>query len=285
MNLENTIYAVLGATASGKTDKAIELALELDGEIVNCDSRQIYSEMIIGTASPTEDEKLKVKHHLFNFLSPTKKFSAADYQDIAVPCIKDILSRGKTPILTGGTGFYYSAVADGLGEAGSDPKKSKELSELLQKNGLDFMVERLRKIDPIAAQTIDIKNSRRVLRAIEIVETTGKPFAANKPVKPFPNIKFKTILVERDRSVLHERISKRIDLMLKIGLLDEVDYLIKKYGKEAPGLNAIGYMEWFDYFDGKIKLEQARELVLIHTRQYAKRQCTWFRNKLNSNQN
>ena len=129
MNKQNTIYAVLGATASGKTDKAIELALEVDGEIVNCDSRQIYSEMIIGTASPSEEEKAQVKHHLFNFLSPTKKFSAADYQNVAVPCIKEILNRNKTPILTGGTGFYYSAIADGLGVAGHDAQKATELIE------------------------------------------------------------------------------------------------------------------------------------------------------------
>ena len=285
MNKQNTIYAVLGATASGKTDKAIELALEVDGEIVNCDSRQIYSEMIIGTASPSEEEKAQVKHHLFNFLSPTKKFSAADYQNVAVPCIKEILNRNKTPILTGGTGFYYSAIADGLGVAGHDAQKATELIEQLEKNGLDFMVEKLRKIDPIAAKNIDIKNSRRVLRAIEIIEATGKPFAANQPVKPFPNEIFKPVIVERERSVLHERIAKRIDLMIKSGLLDEVEYLIKKYGKEAPGLNAIGYSEWFDYFEGKISFEQAKEFVLIHTRQYAKRQCTWFKNKLFSNQN
>lgn len=280
MSKKNIIYAVLGATASGKTDKAIELALQFGGEIVNCDSRQIYDEMYIGTASPTNEEKAKVKHHLFNFLSPEKKFSASDYQEIAVPCIKEILSRGKIPILTGGTGFYYSAIAEGLGEAGSDPQKAKDLSEELQKNGLDFMVERLKKIDPVAAQTIDIKNSRRVLRAIEIIETTGKPFAANQPIKPFPNAEFKPIVIEKERNILHERIAKRIDLMLEMGLLNEVRHLINKYGKNAPGLNAIGYSEWFDYFDGKITLEQAKELVLIHTRQYAKRQCTWFKNKL-----
>lgn len=276
-NEKNTILAVLGATATGKTDFAIDLALKNNGEIVNCDSRQIYMEMLIGTASPSEEERKIVPHHLFNFLSPDEPFSASDYQIVAVNCIKRIWKKGKIPILVGGTGFYYSAVSDGLGEAGHSPKIAVKLHELLKEKGLDFMVQKLAELDPTCIETIDTNNSRRVLRAIEVVMLTQKPFGENKPVPPFPSAEFKpTILTIEDRSELHARIEKRIGAMFEAGLEKEVRILHENYGRNAPGLASIGYREWFDYFDGKINLKEVKEFIINHTRQYAKRQCTWF---------
>lgn len=273
---QNRILAVLGPTASGKTGFAIRLAQDVGGEIVNCDSRQIYRELVIGTASPSDAERASAPHHLFNFLSPDKPFSAADYQKLACACIKEIWQRGKIPVLTGGTGFYYSAVADGLGEAGQSLALTEKLRALYAEKGLSYMVEMLAKLDKECVETIDTNNSRRVLRAIEVVTLTNKPFLQNKPVSPLEGAHFEPKVVIADREVLHHRIERRVEEMFKDGLEKEVRDLLKKYDRNAPGLSSIGYKEWFDYFDGKQSCEKVKELIIIHTRQYAKRQCTWF---------
>ena len=273
------VLAILGPTASGKTSVALKMAKKHDGIIINCDSRQIYQEMLIGTASPTKEEKSVVEHRLFNFLSPRVQFNASDYAKLAVEEIRRVWKENKLPILVGGTGFYYSAVSEGLGEAGSDSALAKQLQQELEQNGLSYMVDKLRKLDLEAAQTIDINNSRRVLRAIEVVISTGKPFSQNKPVSLLPEAEFKPIVVTRPREILHERIGLRVNQMFEEGLEDEVKLIIEKYGRDVAALSSIGYREWLDYFDGKLDYELLKEQIIIHTRQYAKRQETWFRKK------
>lgn len=276
---EKPVLAVLGPTASGKTALAIAIARQFNCEIVNCDSRQIYTDMYIGTACPSESEKREVVHHLFNFVSPSRSFSAADYAEAASECIRGIWQRGRIPLLTGGTGFYYSAIAEGLGDAGHDPLRAEQLRKMLDQFGNAHMIEHLLKLDPQAAAVIDTSNPRRVLRAIEIVETTGRPFAMNVPVKPLPESEFLPIVVTRPRPFLHAAIARRVDSMISNGLEAEVRTIVDRFGGEAAGLGSIGYQEWLPCFEGKASHAEVREQIIIHTRQYAKRQETWFRRR------
>ena len=273
------VLAVLGPTASGKTALALQLASRFGGEIVNCDSRQVYREMCIGTARPSAEEMQKAPHHLFDLISPQQSFSAADYANAAIDCIRQIWNRKNIPVLTGGTGFYYSALAEGLGKAGHDEEKAGHLKALLDEHGLAYMVTMLTELDPTASSIIDTSNSRRVLRAIEIVQTTQKPFAANIPESPLPEAVFYPVVVTRPRDALHDSIARRVDAMISNGLEKEVRHLAEKYGRKASGLNSIGYHEWFAYFDGLATIKEVREQIIIHTRQYAKRQETWFRRR------
>ena len=273
------VLAVLGPTASGKTSAALKIAKEFNGVIINCDSRQIYEGMIIGTASPSDEEKQQVEHKLFNFVSPNIQFNASDYATLSAQAIKEVWQKKQIPILVGGTGFYYSAISEGLGEAGSDHALSEKLQKELEENGLSYMVSKLQKIDPEAAETIDINNSRRVLRAIEVVTSTGRPFSQNKPKQLLPEAEFCPIVVTQPRQELHKRIELRINQMFKEGLEREVKHIIDNYGRDAAAVSSIGYREWLDYFDKKVSFEELKNLILVHTRQYAKRQETWFRKK------
>lgn len=277
--MQKPVLAVLGPTASGKTALAIEIARRFDGEIVNCDSRQVYRGMQIGTASPSSEERRQVPHHLFNFLSPAENFSAADYALKAAEVCREIWNRRKIPLLTGGTGFYYAAIAEGLGDAGQNLQRAEELREMLESRGLEYMVSMLQQLDPAAAASIDTNNSRRVLRAIEIVETTGKPYAENRPVSLLPEADFFPVVVTRLRENLHRSIALRVEKMLADGLEAEVRHLVSEFGQQAPGLNSIGYQEWFANFNDEMTVAQVKELIIIHTRQYAKRQETWFRRR------
>ncbi len=273
------VLAVLGPTASGKTSLALKLAEKFDCEIVNCDSRQIYREMLIGTACPTAAEMQRAAHHLFCFISPSEAFSAADYALAAAETIRNIWSRGKIPLLTGGTGFYYAAISEGLGNAGHDQQRTEQLQQLLQNKGLAHLVAMLEKIDPTAVTVVDLNNPRRVIRAIEVVELTKKPFAANQPQMLLPEATFFPVVVTRPREELHLAISSRVEKMIEAGLEQEVKTLLQQFGADAPGLNSIGYHEWFGFFNGEATLKQVKELIVIHTRQYAKRQETWFRRR------
>ena len=273
----NKVIAVLGPTASGKTELTLNIAQKFNAVVINCDSRQLYSEMLIGTASPSDEEKKLAEHRLFNFLSPAVMYSAYDYSETAVKEIKKVWAENKLPILTGGTGFYYSSVAEGLGQAESNPDLAEALKQELYQKGLNTMIEKLKVLDPGAISIIDLNNPRRVLRALEIVISTKKPFAENTKKAPLPEADFFPIVVTRNRDELHKRIEKRIDFMFEAGLVDEAKNIIEKYGKDASALSSIGYRELIGYYDGSITLPQAKEQILFHTRQYAKRQETWFR--------
>jgi tRNA dimethylallyltransferase len=273
------VIAILGPTASGKSSLALNIAKKFGCEIVNCDSRQIYKEMNIGTAKPGLNERQSVKHHLFDLITPDQKFSAGDYVSAAAKTIKEIDNSGNLPLLTGGTGFYYNAIAQGLPKADKDPKIARDLQAQLEAKGLNFLRHKLEKLDPQAYATIDLNNPRRVLRALEIILMTNRPFAENLPVKPLANAVFFPIIVTRPRPVLHHRIEKRVEQMFQAGLENEVANLFAKYGVQAPGLNSIGYAEWSGYFFKEKKLREVFNEIVINSRQYARRQEIWFRKR------
>ena len=271
--------AVLGPTASGKTGLALEIAERFGCEIVNCDSRQIYREMLIGTAHPTQAEMALAPHHLFSIITPDRPFSAAEYADEAAATIRHIWQRARIPLLVGGTGFYYDALAEGLGSAGNDTGLAQNLQQELQTKGLAAMLDRLQELDPAASSQIDVNNPRRVLRAIEIITSTGRPLAENRRVSPLPEAIFMPVVVTRPRDELHKAIELRVTRMIADGLESEVRHLTGRYGRQSPGLNSIGYSEWFDLLDGRADINATREAIVIHTRQYAKRQETWLRRR------
>lgn len=277
------IIAVLGPTATGKSDIAFQLAKMFDAEIVNCDSRQIYSEMHIGTACPTKDTLQQVKHHLYNIIKPSVSFSVSDYATKAKDVITNIFSRGKFPILTGGSGFYFSSLHEGIGSAGHDKVLATKIKSEYEKQGLAYMLQYLKELDPDALNVIDTKNPRRVLRAIEIVKLTGRPFCMNRPVSLLPEATFYPVVVTRPRQELRNIIRQRVEVMIQMGLEDEVKSLFEKYGMFAPGLQAIGYQEWPEYFEGKIDKQQLIQKIVDHTCQYAKRQETWFKKRPGTN--
>jgi tRNA dimethylallyltransferase len=276
------IIAVVGHTASGKTELAIRLAERLGGEIVCCDSMQIYRVMDVGTAKPTPEEQARVPHHLFDFIDPFRSYSCADYAADAERVIGDILSRGKLPIVCGGTGLYLDSL---LFERPFDESSGKsEVRERLcleaeQPGGAHALHERLRKVDPESAEKIHENNLRRVIRALEIFETTGKK-KSELDAQPSP-AKYDFLAFELRRTDMSERyarIEARIDEMLATGLLEETKKLslMGIFEKNPTAAQAIGYKEMLGYVRGEMSLSGARERLIIATRQYAKRQVTWF---------
>ena len=273
------VIAILGPTASGKSSLALKVAKKFGCEIVNCDSRQVYKEMNIGTAKPGEKERQEIKHHLYDLITPDQKYSAGDYVNDASKTVKKISSHGHIPLLTGGTGFYFNAISQGLPKADKDPVIAKDLQKQYEAKGLKFLVQRLEKLDSQAYATIDLNNPRRVLRALEVILMTNKPFAENLPVKPLLNAVFLPVIVTRPRLTLHNRIEKRVEQMFQMGLEKEVANLFEKYGSQAPGLNSIGYAEWIDYFSNRKKINEVFNEIVINSRQYARRQEIWFRKR------
>ncbi len=277
--MKNRIIAVVGPTASGKTTLAIEIAEKLGGEIVSCDSMQIYSGMPIASAVATENEKKRVPHHLVEFLEPEESFSVAEYVDIAKRCIDDILCRGKVPVLCGGTGFYYSSLIDNVSfesQPGCTDLREK-LKKELEDNSPEYMHEKLASVDPEAAEKLSVSDTRRVIRALELIyltNLTAKDREIISKAQPSP-YDFKVIGIDfADRSKLYERIEKRIDIMVENGLLEEAKVGYLRSGTSAQ---AIGHKEFYPYFSGEITLMQAMENLKTATRRYAKRQLTWFR--------
>ncbi|MCX6720639.1 MAG: tRNA (adenosine(37)-N6)-dimethylallyltransferase MiaA [Candidatus Staskawiczbacteria bacterium] len=284
----NKLIVILGPTASGKTALSIKLAKKFNGEIVSADSRQIYKGMDIGTAKPSPQAKPRrmagpscivegVAHWLIDIKNPNELYSVAEYKENAIKIIKDIHKRGKTPIMAGGTGLYIKSVVENLDipQVEADPILRQKIEKEIEKKGLNFVFEKLIKLDPEAAYIVDPKNPRRVIRALEITLLTKKPFSSQrKSGKPLFDVLEIGILTQKEK--LKERINFRIDKMVKEGLVDEVKNLIKKYGKAQIAFDAIGYREIIDYLNKKITLEQALENMKINTWHYAKRQMTWF---------
>lgn len=273
------VIAVLGATATGKSSLALKLAQEFGGEIINCDSRQVYKFASIGTAKPEAAQLKLINHHLYDIVEPSVQFNADEYLKLACEKIRLIWGKDRLPILAGGTGFYFSALQQGLGATGKDPKLTAQLQSEHEKLGNTAVVKKLLELDPCAADMVDLNNPRRVIRALEIVIISQKPLALNKPQSPIPEATFHPVVVTRPRKLLHELIAKRVNLMLEAGLETEVKDLFARYGKDAPGLQSIGYSEWCGFFDGNKTIEQVKEDIIIHTRQYARRQEIWFRKR------
>lgn len=280
------IAAVTGPTASGKTALAIELAKRLDGEIISCDSMQIYRGMDIGTAKPTKEELSQVPHHLIDILPPDAPYSCSDYVRDAERAVENIVSRGKLPIFCGGTGLYLDRFLKGGNDnaAACDDALRNELKQFLDKNGADALYERLAKLDPEAAATIHKNNTKRVIRAIEICLVTGKKKSdidkKNSEIIDKYDHKVITLTFE-NRELLYNRIDARVDQMISDGLADETRKLMSQgvFEHSQTASQAIGYKELFPYIRGEDSLENCVEQLKMATRRYAKRQITWFSGK------
>lgn len=285
MSILPKIIAILGPTASGKTALSLKLAKEFGGEIISADSRQVYKYMDIGTAKEAgkwrkfEGKKVymveDIPHHLIDFLEPDEEFSAGLFKKLALKAIKDILSRGKIPFIVGGTGLYISTVTDNLEipQVASD----KKLRQELEKKGLDELVKELEELDPWSAERIDLKNKRRVSRALEVVKATGESFIEQRDRgdKLFEVLK---IGIEISREKLYERINGRVDEQIKAGLLEETKKLVERgYSWNLPSMSGIGYKQMGMYLRGEADWEEAIRILKRDTRHYARRQMIWWK--------
>lgn len=277
---------IVGPTASGKSALALSIARECDGEIVSCDSMQIYKKMNIGTAKPTAEELSTVKHHMIDVVLPHESFSCADYAKMAMEAIFDIVERGKTPIVCGGTGLYLDALLrGGMPEvADSDEDYRAELCTVLETYGAEHLHQMLMKVDPESAEAIHMNNTKRVIRALEIYHTSGR----KKSELDRENNKLDGVfeplavgLFYEDRQELYNRIDRRVDQMIGDGLLSEVEELYHEgvFERSKTASGAIGYKELLPVIKGEITLDLAIEELKRATRRYAKRQCTWFNSK------
>lgn len=277
-SVKNKILIICGATASGKSDLAIECAKLFDSEIISADSMYIYKDLNVGTAKPTEIEMQGIKHHIIDVVSPEDSFSVSDYKKLAEPIIYDILSRGKVPIICGGTGFYINSILYDLsyGNGKADLEIREKYNNLAKEKGNQYVYNILVDLDKESALKLHYNDLKRVIRALEIYHNgTKKSDIKDKLVAKY---NYKAYTIEHDRASLYERINKRVDLMIKNGLLDEVENLLKLgITKNNQCMQAIGYKEIVEYFEGNCSLEQAVENIKLNTRHYAKRQITYFK--------
>lgn len=275
------ILAIVGPTAVGKTEYAIEMALRLEGEIVSCDSMQLYRFMDIGSAKPTPEERARVRHHLVDEFDPREDFSVVQYQAQAKGAIEDILSRGKLPVISGGTGLYLNSLLYQM-DFSAPPRNDKfrkDLEDLALREGRDALHRMLQEKDPEAAQRIHPNNTKKIIRALEAVSQGGqgiRPFSqAFVPVSEYRPL---LIGLTRDREELYKRINDRVERLMEQGLLEEVKGLLEMRLTEAHiSMKGIGYKELIDYLHGAYDLETAVAKIQQNTRHYAKRQLTWFR--------
>lgn len=278
------IIVILGPTASGKSSLAVRLAKKFNGEIVNADSRQVYREMDIGTGKTNEIEDLKrrgktvyisgVRHHLVDVALPNKQFTLAQYQRLAFKVIDDILRRGKLPIIAGGTGLYVKAVVDNLDIPRVAP--NKKLRNKLEKLSSRALFARLKKLDPKTAAAIDKHNRRRLIRALEVILAKKTSFKELQKTKK-PRYEALQTGLKVPREILRKKIENRFNQMIKNGLVEETQKLLKNYNPDLPSMSGIGYNEIRQYLENKIALDQAVEMSVKRTYQYAKRQMTWFK--------
>ncbi|MFC5603144.1 tRNA (adenosine(37)-N6)-dimethylallyltransferase MiaA [Sporosarcina koreensis] len=284
MKQSERVIAIVGPTASGKTSLSIELAKKLDGEIINGDAMQVYKELNIGTAKITEDEKEGIPHYLFDINEPTESFSVAEYQSAVRNCIDDIRSRGKQPIIVGGTGLYIQSVLFDFRfteEAGDEKVRVDLEHELEAEGGAERLYKRLQALDPSSAEKIHPNNHRRLIRALEIIEVTGKTKNEHEQgAGDLPLYDHLIVGLDLDRELLYERINLRVDQMMEDGLLEEARSLWERGVRNVQSVQAIGYKELYQHFEGQLSLDEAVDLIKKHTRHYAKRQMTYFRNKV-----
>ena len=280
------IIALVGPTASGKTALSIELAKRLGGEVVSCDSMQVYRGMDVGTAKPTKEEMSGVRHHMIDVAEPWEPFSVAEYVLRAKEAVDAVRAAGKLPIFCGGTGLYLDSFLRGGGfeETESDPTLRQELFAYAEVNGAHALHERLREVDPESADAIHENNVKRVVRALEIFESTGMTKTeADRRSRLHPSPYDATVigLSYPTREILYERIGMRVDRMLEDGLVEETKRLLEAgvFEVNSTAAQAIGYKEILPYLNGDATLEAAREQLILATRRYAKRQMTWFRAK------
>lgn len=278
----NNIICVVGPTASGKTKLAVELAKAYDGEVLSCDSMQIYRRMDIGTAKPTMEEAQGIPHHMIDVVEPDDSFSVSRYVEMADPILQDILSRGKRCIICGGTGLYVDSLVAGRTFAPyPETGKRQELEKLVADQGIDAVMEILRKHDPESAARIEPANQKRVIRAAEVFLETGKTITQHNLETQAVPPKYDPLWIGldfTDRAELYARIDKRVDLMVRDGLLPEIERLLAEgVPANATSLQAIGYKEPMAALRGEMTMDAAIEKIKTESRRYAKRQLTWFR--------
>lgn len=276
------VIVICGPTASGKTSLSIELAKQINGEIVSADSMQIYDEMQIGTAKPDEEEMQGIKHYLIGNIKPTTRYSVSEYKIDAINAIEEILQKGKTPIVVGGTGLYVNSLIYGIDypEVETDLEYRAELERIVEEKGLEYLYNKAVQIDPEAMQNISKNDQKRILRVLEIYKETGKTktqleIESRKNGIPYD---YKVFALNMPREILYDRINQRVDIMIQKGLVEEVKELYNKYGEKlTTAMQGIGYKEVVEYLKGNLTKEEMIEKIKMETRRYAKRQLTWFR--------
>ena len=273
------LVALVGCTAAGKSELAIDLAHSLGGEIVGADSRQVYRYMDIGTAKPTPAQRAAVPHHLIDIVDPDGEFSLALYQELALAAIAGITSHGRVPLLVGGTGQYVQAVLEGwtVPRVPPQPALRAELAEEAERSGVVSLHRRLAAVDPRAAATIGPTNLRRIIRALEVYQISGVPISAQQAKAPLP-YHITTIWLDMPREHLFRRIDTRVDQMMAAGLLDELRDLRRRgYSWELPALSSLGYKEFQPWFEGTADLETCVQTLKWNTHAFARRQSAWFK--------
>ena len=274
------VIVICGPTASGKTALSIELAKKINGQIVSSDSMQIYKDMNIGTAKVTKSEMQGIKHYLVDFVSPDTRYSVADYKTDAEKAIENIISKGKIPIIVGGTGLYVDSLIYGIEypEIKFDEEYRKKLEKEAEE-GLENLYNKAKEIDEQAMQKISINDRKRIIRVLEIYHATGKNKTEQEKESRKKEVKYdyKIFAINIDREKLYERINKRVDIMLENGLIEEVKQIKEKYKKFPTAMQGLGYKEILAYLNGTSTLEEAIYIIKRESRHFAKRQLTWFR--------
>lgn len=282
--MKERLIVIIGPTGVGKTNLSIELAKRFSGEVISGDSMQIYKTMDIGTAKITAEEMRGIPHHLINIKEPTDGFSVAEFQQLVRKKVTEITNRGHLPIIVGGTGLYIQAVLYDyqFPHAPSDFLFRKHMENTVAEKGKDWLYEELEKKDPESAKKIHPNNIRRVIRALEVLHCTGKTMSQYEKAQSFELLYDSAIIgLTMERGQLYKRINQRVDQMLAAGLVEEVKMLYDQSIRNCQSIQAIGYKELYAYFDGKTTMEEAVEQLKQNSRRYAKRQYTWFRNKMN----
>lgn len=280
--MKSKVIVIAGPTASGKTALSIELAKRIDGEIISADSMQIYKDMDIGTAKVTKEEMQGIKHYLVDYVLPTQRYSVSDFKNDAENAIEEILKKGKIPIVVGGTGLYIDSLVYGIEyqDMKFDEEYRKKLMEIAEtEEGLEYLYQKAKQIDNEAIKIISPNDKKRILRILEIYKATGKNKTENELLSRKNPVKYnyKVFALNMDREILYQRINYRVDKMLEQGLLKEVENLLKKYSKCVTAMQAIGYKEVQQYFNEEISYTEMIEKIKQGSRNYAKRQLTWFR--------
>lgn len=281
MKTKPKVIVICGPTASGKTGLSVKLAQAMNGEIISCDSMQIYKDMTIGTAKVTEEEMQGIQHYLIDFVSPEERYSVADFQKDSEKAISKILAKGKTPIVVGGTGLYVDTLVYHIQypEIETDLTYRQQLEKMIEEQGLEALYQKAKEIDLQATEKISNNDQKRIMRILEIYHQTGKTktqleIESRREEPPYEYLMY---AIDMDREKLYDRINQRVDIMMEQGLVEEVQELLRKYKNFPTAMQGLGYKEVVPYLQGDITKEEMIENLKQETRRYAKRQLTWFR--------
>lgn len=279
---KNTVIAIVGPTASGKSALAVEVAKYLESEIISADSRQIFKEFNIATAKPSIEEMQGIRHYLIDEIEPVEEFTVADFADRASKIMNNLFEQDKIPVVVGGTGLYFRILLENYDMPRVAPNKElrEELHKVEKEQGVEVLYKMLQDLDPVLAEKMHPNNTVKIIRALEVCKTLNMPMSqAQKKKEPLYDVKWFGLghMNGEDRQYLYDRTDKRVDIMLEQGLEKEAKTLFEKYGKISSLMNTIGYQEFIEYFEGSLSYEEAVEKIKQNTRRYAKRQLTWFR--------